>query len=83
MPEICDLFRRHLTQAPLQRLSPIISNSILDTYAIPGRRKRGDVVVDIDRFELPIARFLPRVAAGTIESALPLLESDHVDAARG
>ena len=42
-----------------------------------------DVVVDIDRFELPIAGFLPGVAAGTIESALPLLEPDHVDAARG
>ena len=42
-----------------------------------------DVVVDIDRFELPITDFFPGVAAGMIESALPLLEPDHLDAARG
>ena len=42
-----------------------------------------DVVVDVDRFEFPIADFLPGVAVGTIESAVPLLEPDHIDAVRG
>jgi hypothetical protein len=42
-----------------------------------------DVVVDIDRFELPITSFLPGIAADTIESARSLLEPDHLDCARG
>ena len=73
-------FVRRLTQAALQRLSTIISSTVVKFHAGDGAV---DVVVDIDRFELPIAGFLPGVAAGTIESALSLLEPDHVDAARG
>jgi glyoxylase-like metal-dependent hydrolase (beta-lactamase superfamily II) len=42
-----------------------------------------DVVVDIDRFELAIAGFLPGVAAGTIAPARALLDPDHLDATRG
>ena len=41
-----------------------------------------DVVVDIDRFELPITSFLPGITADSIESARSLLEPGHMDAAR-
>jgi glyoxylase-like metal-dependent hydrolase (beta-lactamase superfamily II) len=42
-----------------------------------------DVVVDIDRFELPIAQFLPGTEPGQAESVRPLLGPDHVDLERG
>ena len=42
-----------------------------------------DVLVDIDRFELPIAQFLPEAEPGQVESALTLLEPEHVDVERG
>jgi glyoxylase-like metal-dependent hydrolase (beta-lactamase superfamily II) len=42
-----------------------------------------DVLVDIDRFELPIAQFLPEAEPGLVESARSLLEPDHVDLERG
>src|SRR6516162_8872168 len=42
-----------------------------------------DVLVDIDRFELPIAQFLPEAEPGQAESARSLLEPDHVDLERG
>ena len=41
-----------------------------------------DVVVDIDRFELPVTNFLPGITADTIEFARTLLEPDHIDATR-
>ena len=41
-----------------------------------------DVVVDIDRFELPVTNFLPGITADTIELARALLEPDHIDATR-
>jgi len=41
-----------------------------------------DVVVDIDRFELPVTNFLPGITADTIELARTLLEPDHIDATR-
>ena len=41
-----------------------------------------DVVVDIDRFELPITSFLPGITADSIESVRSLLEPGHMDAAR-
>ena len=41
-----------------------------------------DVVVDIDRFELPATNFLPGITADTIEFARTLLEPDHIDATR-
>jgi glyoxylase-like metal-dependent hydrolase (beta-lactamase superfamily II) len=41
-----------------------------------------DVVVDIDRFELPITDFLPGITADTIEFARTVLEPDHIDATR-
>ena len=42
-----------------------------------------DVLVDIDQFELPIARFLPEAEPGQVESARSLLEPDHADLERG
>jgi glyoxylase-like metal-dependent hydrolase (beta-lactamase superfamily II) len=42
-----------------------------------------DVLVDIDRFELPIAQFLPGAGPGQVESARPVLGPDHVDPERG
>jgi glyoxylase-like metal-dependent hydrolase (beta-lactamase superfamily II) len=42
-----------------------------------------DVLVDIDRFELPIAQLLPEADPGQAESARFLLEPDHVDLERG
>ena len=42
-----------------------------------------DVLVDIDRFQLPITQFLPEAEPGLVESARPLLEPDHVDLERG
>jgi glyoxylase-like metal-dependent hydrolase (beta-lactamase superfamily II) len=42
-----------------------------------------DVVVDLDRFELPLADFLPGISAETIEAARARLEPDHLDADRG
>ena len=42
-----------------------------------------DVLVDIDRFELQIARFLPEAEPGQVESARSLLEPDHADLERG
>ena len=42
-----------------------------------------DVLVDIDRFELPIAQFLPGTEPGQAESVRPLLGPDHVDLERG
>jgi glyoxylase-like metal-dependent hydrolase (beta-lactamase superfamily II) len=42
-----------------------------------------DVLVDIDRFELPIAHFLPEAEPGLVKSAPSLLELDHVDLERG
>lgn len=42
-----------------------------------------DVLVDIDRFELPIAQFFPEAELGQVESAYSLLEPDHVDLERG
>ena len=42
-----------------------------------------DVLVDIDRFQLPIARFLPEAEPGRVESARSLLEPDHADLERG
>src|SRR5262245_55510495 len=42
-----------------------------------------DVLVDIDRFELPLARFLPEAEPGQVESARSLLEPDHADLERG
>ena len=41
-----------------------------------------DVVVDIDRFELPVTNFLPGITADTIEFARTLLEPNHMDATR-
>jgi glyoxylase-like metal-dependent hydrolase (beta-lactamase superfamily II) len=38
-----------------------------------------DVLVDIDRFELPIARLLPEAEPGQVASARTLLEPDHMD----
>jgi hypothetical protein len=42
-----------------------------------------DVLIDIDRFELPNAQFLPEAEPGQVESALTLLEPEHVDLERG
>jgi glyoxylase-like metal-dependent hydrolase (beta-lactamase superfamily II) len=42
-----------------------------------------EVLVDIDRFELPIAQFLPEADPGQAESARSLLEPDHVNLERG
>jgi glyoxylase-like metal-dependent hydrolase (beta-lactamase superfamily II) len=42
-----------------------------------------DVLVDIDRFQLPITQFLPETEPGLVESARPLLEPEHVDLERG
>ena len=42
-----------------------------------------DVPVEIDRFELPIAQFLPEAEPGLVKSARFLLEPDHVDLERG
>jgi hypothetical protein len=42
-----------------------------------------DVLVDIDRFQLPIAEFFPEAEPGLVESARSLLEPDHADLERG
>src|SRR5262249_2262932 len=42
-----------------------------------------DVLVDVDRFQLPIAQFLPEAEPGQVESARSLLEPDHADLGRG
>src|SRR5215470_5547529 len=42
-----------------------------------------DVLVDIDRFELPITQFLPEAEPEQVESARSLLEPDHADLERG
>src|SRR5262245_21769134 len=42
-----------------------------------------NVLVDIDRFELPIAQFLPEAEREEVERLRSLLEPDHVDFERG
>jgi glyoxylase-like metal-dependent hydrolase (beta-lactamase superfamily II) len=42
-----------------------------------------EVLVDIDRFQLPIAQFLPEADPERVESARSLLEPDHADLDRG
>jgi glyoxylase-like metal-dependent hydrolase (beta-lactamase superfamily II) len=42
-----------------------------------------EVLVDLDRFELPIAQFLPEAEPAQVEAARSLLEPDHADLERG
>ena len=42
-----------------------------------------DVLVGIDRFELPITQFLPAAQTGPLEHVRRLLEPDHVELERG